>query len=102
MQRPLKSATAIPLTSPQYRGQEVSANVFLVEYFGNPSGYGRPRQKVCVCVLLRPCDGEKLFEPWAFGRKGLRDIRTENCMFMLIFFADYRQLTADLQTINRT
>ena len=48
-------------------------------------------------VFLRPCDGEKLFDPWASGRKGRerpQKIRNKKFMFMLFFFPDMeRQLS---------
>ena len=40
-------------------------------------------------VFLWPRDGEKLFDPWAFGRKGRerpQEIRTKKFMFVLFFF----------------
>ena len=47
---------------------------------------GRPQQK--VRTSCGPGDGEKLFDPWASGRKGQecpREIRTKKLMFMLCF-----------------
>ena len=48
---------------------------------------GRPLQK--VCVSCGPGGGEKLFDPWASGRKGqecLQETWTKKFMFMLFFF----------------
>ena len=47
---------------------------------------GRPHQN--CAFSWGPGGGEKLFDPWAFGRKGQecpREIRTKKFMFMLFF-----------------
>ena len=47
---------------------------------------GRPLQKVRFPAA--PVGGEKLFDPWASGRKGQecpQEIRTKKFMFMLFF-----------------
>ena len=77
------------------RGRKINANFFRTKFFGNPSGHGRPRQKSWTSApkstfSCSPGGGEKLFDPWAFGRKGQecpREIRTNKFMFMplLIF-----------------
>ena len=51
---------------------------------------GRPHQKVRFPAGrgCGPGGGEKLFDPWASGRKGQecpREIRTKKFMFMLFF-----------------
>ena len=75
------------------RGQKINANFFCTNFFNNPSGHGRPRRKSWTSApksafSCGPGGGEKLFDPWASGRKGqecLREIRTKKFMFMLCF-----------------
>ena len=80
-------------TLPLPRGQKINANFFCTKFFDNPSGHGHPGRKSWTsapksafsCV---PGGGEKLFDPWASGRKGQecpREIRTKKFMFMLFF-----------------
>ena len=50
---------------------------------------GRPHQKSAFSCGLG--GGEKLFDPWASGRKGQecpREIRTKKFMFMLLFLSE--------------
>ena len=50
---------------------------------------GRPHPK--SAFSCGPGGGEKLFDPWAFGRKGQecpREIRTKKFRFMLFFFPE--------------
>ena len=59
-------------------------------------GHGCPRRKSRTSApksafSCGPGGGEKLFDPWASGRKGqecLQEIRTKKFMFMLFFFPD--------------
>ena len=72
-------------------GQKINANFFCTKFFENPSGNGRPRRKSWTSApkskfSCGPGGGEKLFDPWASGRKGQecpREIRTKKFMFML-------------------
>ena len=57
------------------RGQNINANFFCTMFFDNPSGHGRPRRKSWTSApksafSCGPDGGEKLFDPWASGRKG--------------------------------
>ena len=62
-------------------------------FFHNPSGHGRLRRKSWMSApksafSCGPSGGEKLFVPWASGRKGQecpREIRTKKFMFVLFF-----------------
>ena len=74
------------------RGQKINAN-FFVQSFSTTlrvmdvraENRGRPHQKVRFPAAG---GGEKLFDPWAFGRKGQecpREIRAKKFMFMLFF-----------------
>ena len=82
--------------APSNRGQKINANFFCTKFFDNPSGHGRPHQKSWTSVpksafSCGPSGGEKLFDPWAFGREGQecpREIRTKKFMFMLFFFPE--------------
>ena len=73
------------------RSKKINANYFCTKFFNNPSGHGRPRRKSWMSArknafFCGPGDGEKLFDPWASGRKGQecpREIRTKKFMFML-------------------
>ena len=75
-------------------GQKINANIFCTKFFNNPSGHGRPCRKSWTSApksafSCGPGGGEKLFDPWAFGRKGQecpREIRAKKFMFMLFFF----------------
>ena len=75
------------------RGQKINTNLFCTKFFDNPSGHGRPRRKSWTSApksafSCGPGGGEKLFDPWASGRKGQecpREIRTKKFMFMLFF-----------------
>ena len=75
------------------RGQKINANFFCTRFFKNASGHGRPRRKSWTSApksafSCGPGGGEKLFDPWAFGRKGQecpRKIRAKKFMFMLFF-----------------
>ena len=78
------------------RGQK-STQTFLVQSFSTTlrvmdvraENRGRPHQKVRFPAAL--VVGEKLFDPWACGRKGQecpREIRAKKFMFMLFFFPD--------------
>ena len=75
---------------------KINAIFFFAKFFDNPSGHGRLRRKSWTSApesafSCGPGGGEKLFDPWAFGRKGqecqecLREIRTKKFMFMLFF-----------------
>ena len=86
-----------PNFSQFHRGQKINANFFCTKFFENPSGHGRPRRKSWTSATKSafscgPGDGEKLFDPWAFERKGQecpQEIRSKKFMFMLIFFPDF-------------
>ena len=73
---------------------KINAKFFLHKVFDSPSGHGRPRRKLRTSApksafSCGPGGGEKLFDPWASGRKGQecpREIRTKKFMFMLFFF----------------
>ena len=75
------------------RGQKINANFFCTKFFENPSGHERPRRKSWTSApkSVFSCgsgDGEKLFDPWASGRKGQeypQKIWTKKFMFMLYF-----------------
>ena len=75
------------------RGQKINANFFCTKFFNNPSGHGRPRRKSWTSApksvfSCGPGGGEKLFDPWAFGRKGQecpQEIRAKKFLFMLFF-----------------
>ena len=81
-----------------FRSQKINANFFCTNFFDNPSGRGRPRRKSWTSApksafSCGPGGGEKLFDPWASGRKGQecpREIRTKKFMFMLFFFPEIR------------
>ena len=85
------------------RGQKINAN-FFVQRFRQPFRSWTSAPKIVdvrtkKCVFLRPAGGEKLFDPWASGRKGqerLWEIRTKKFMFMLFFFPATRE------SINKT
>ena len=74
-------------------GQKINANFFGTKFFDNPSGHGRPRRKSWTSApksafSCGPSGGEKLFDPWASGRKGQecpQEIRTKKFMVMLFF-----------------
>ena len=78
---------------PLVRGQKINANFFCTKFFKTASGHGRPRRKSWtsapkIAFSCGPGGGEKLFDPWAFGRKGQecpRKIRAKKFMFMLFF-----------------
>ena len=63
-------------------GQQINANFFYTKFFDKPSG--RPRRKSWMSAPKSAFScglggGEKLFDPWASGRKGQecpREIRT--------------------------
>ena len=71
-------------------------NFFWTEFFKNPSGHGCPLQEAWTSApesafSCGPGGGEKLFDPWASGRKGqegLQEIRTKKFMFVLFCFPD--------------
>ena len=73
--------------------KKINANVFGTKFFNNPSGHGRPCRKSWTssprsAFSCGPGGGEKLFDLWAFGRKGQacpREIRAKKFMFMLFF-----------------
>ena len=76
-----------------FRGQKINANLFLYKVFRRPFGSWTSAPKI-VDVRTKsafscgPGGGEKLFDPWASGRKGQecpREIRTKKFMFMLFF-----------------
>ena len=62
----------------------------------NPSGHGRLREKSWTPAQKRAFScglggGDKHFDPWASGRKGLecpQEIRTKKFMFMFFFFPE--------------
>ena len=74
-------------------GPKNQRKLLLYKVFRQPLGswtsaenHGRPRLK--VRFPAGPGGWEKLFDPWASGRKGQerpREIRTKNFMFMLLF-----------------
>ena len=77
-----------------FRGPKNQRKLFCTKFFNNPSGHGRPRRKSWTsapksafsCV---PGGGEKLFDPWASGRKGQecpREIRTKKLFMSMLFF----------------
>ena len=74
-------------------GPQKQRKLFCTKFFNNPSGHGRPRRKSWTSApksafSCGPGGGEKLFDPWAFGRKGQecpREIRAKKFMFMLFF-----------------
>ena len=80
----------------QHRSQKINANSFCTKVFNNPSAHGRLRRKSWTSALKSAfscgtSSGEKLFDPWASGRKGQecpREIRTKKFMFMLLFFPE--------------
>ena len=75
------------------RGQKINANFFCTKFFDNPSGHGRPRRKSWTSAPKNafscgPGGGEKLFDPWASGRKGQecpREIRTKKFICLCCF-----------------
>ena len=75
------------------RGQKINATCFCTKFCDNPSGHGRLRRKSWTSApksafSCSPGDGEKLFDPWASGRKGQecpREIWSKKFMFMLLF-----------------
>ena len=77
-------------------GQKINANFFCTKFFNYPSGHGRPRRTSWTsapksALSCGPGGGEKLFDPWAFGRKGQEcpwEIRAKKFMFMLLFFPE--------------
>ena len=70
------------------RRQKINANFFCTKFDKNPSGQGRPHQKSWTSApksMFSCSPGEKLFEPWASGRKGREypwKIRPEKLMFI--------------------
>ena len=74
----------------QVQGAKKSTQTFCTKFFNDPSGHGRPRRKSWTSApksafSCGPGGGEKLFDPWASGRKGqecLQEIRTKKFMFM--------------------
>ena len=76
-------------------GVKNQRKLFCTKFFDNPSGHGRPRRKSWTSApksafSCGPGGGEKLFDPWASGRKGQEcplEIRTKKFMFMLFFSA---------------
>ena len=78
-----------------YTGPKHQRKLFCTEFFGYPSDYGCPCRKSWTSTSesvfsCGPGDGEKLFDPWASGRKGQQcpqDIRTDKLMFMLFFLS---------------
>ena len=76
--------------------------MFCTNLLSTPSGPGRLRRKSRTSApksafSCGPGGGEKLFDPWAFGRKGQecpRDFRAKKFMFMLFFFPDFLLLNS--------
>ena len=89
------------------RGRKINANFFGTKFFDNPSGHGRPRRKSWTSApksafSCGPSGGEKLFDPWASGRKGQecpREIRTKKFMFMLFFLPRPKPLGAGASSL---
>ena len=87
-----------PLLTPVSTAPSLPASQFTVctsrfarprtKFFDDPSGHGRQRRKSWT-FSCGPGDGEKLFDPWASGRKGqerAREIRTNKILCICCFF----------------
>ena len=87
-----KARISWPQETPNLR-QKNQRKRFCTKFLNNPSGHGRPRRKSWTSAPKSAFScgrggGEKLFDPWAFGRKGQerpQEIRAKKFLFMLFF-----------------
>ena len=91
----------------QFTGAKKSMQTFFVQSFSRTLRVMDVRAWTSAPKSAFSCGSggvEKLFDPWASGRKGQecpREIRTKKFMFMLFFFPEFSYVTAIAENSRR-